>query len=319
MSWLEVIKGTVMGPRISDADIELLLSGTATGSDETADLEIFISRLSEDLEPSRDPGYMATALAATVRASRPATRRSLRRVVALAASLTVLFAFSTVAIAADGAVPGDALYKLDRTLELIGVGDGGVDERIVEFDTLIQRGEDELAFDLLDEFTETANEDDATKAQRHIELAATKSNGVAAAAQEKVAEKHKFIEENKGNVGIDGAEFGRGVADLARSDSNGGPRDESSEGNSGNVTERPPDHAASGGNQENPPGQSGETGPPADPPADPNSAANSGSTNDSDGDSSGNGGNATSSGNSGNGNAGGNGNGPAQNSGKSDS
>ena len=318
MSWLEVIKGTVMGPRISDADIELLLSGSVTGSDETADLEIFISRLSEDLEPSRDPGYMATALAATVRASRPATRRSLRRVVALAASLTVLFAFSTVAMAADGAVPGDALYKLDRTLELIGIGDGGVDERIVEFDTLIQRGEDELAFDLLDEFAETANEDDATKAQRHIELAAT--NSIAADAQEKIAEKKTFIQENKGNgVGIDGADFGRGVADVARSDSNGGPQDDNSQGNNGNVTERPPDHAASGGNQEEPPGQSGETGPPTDPPANPGSAGNSGSTNESDGDNSGNGGNATSTGNTGSGNAGGNGNGPAQGSGKSDS
>ena len=317
MSWLELIKGTVMRPRISDADIELLLSRSATGSDETADLEIFISRLSGDLEPSRDPGHIATALAATVRASRPAPRPSLRRVMALAASLAVLFAFSTVAMAADGAVPGDPLYNLDRTLELVGIGDGGVDERIVEFDTLIQRGEDELAFDLLDEFAETANEDDATKAQRHIELAATKSNSIAAAAQERVAEMNTFIEENQGNgIGADRNGFGQGVSELARSGSNGATPNENAKGNSGNVTQGPPDHAASGGNQEDPPGQSGETGPPANP-----NAGNAGQSNDSgNGDTDrGNGGNTTSSGNSGNGNAGGNGNGPAQNSGKSDS
>lgn len=307
MSWLDVIKGRVRGPRISDADIESLLSGSATGSDDLADLEVFVARFSEDFEPSRDPGHMATALAATVRASRSAPRRSLRRVMAIAASLAVLFAFSTVAMAADGAVPGDALYKLDRTLELIGIGDGGVDERIVEFDTLIQRGEDELAFDLLDEFAETADEDDAFKAQLHIELAAIKSNTIAAAAQERVADQKTFIEENKGNgVGADRNGFGEGVSELARSGSNGTPQNE--KGNNGNVTQRPPDHAASGGNQEEPSGNSGETGPPADPPANPNSAGNAGRSNDSGNENTG----------GGSGDAGGKGNGPGQNSGKSD-
>lgn len=310
MRWLDTILDRVTRSRLTDSDIELLLSGSTTQSHDLADLEVFIHSLRTETDLPRDPGQMATALAATTRVTRRSPRRAMRRVVALAASVAVLFALSGVAMAADDAVPGDFLYGLDRALELIGMGDGGVDERIIEFDTLIQRGEDERAFELLDEFAESASEADSAKAQSHIELAATKSNIIAAAAQEKVAEKKAFIEDNKGNgLGLDGKAFGQGVADQTQSSSNGvGPQE--SPGNSDNANQGPPDHAASG-SEKSPPGQSGDTGPANPPQSNSTPPDNSGSGNNS-GSGSGNGNANSNSGGAGNGNGGG----PSQNAGK---
>ena len=53
----------------------------------------------------------------------------------LASSLAVVLAFSGVAMAADGASPGDLLYGVDRALESVGIGAGGIDERLAEFDS----------------------------------------------------------------------------------------------------------------------------------------------------------------------------------------
>lgn len=259
MRWFDAIRSGRTEAGLTDRDIELLLTGAPSDSDEFADLEVFIESMSGSAELSRDPGQMVTALAATARAARPSLRRGLRRVVALAASVAVLFALSGVAIAADDAVPGDFLYEFDRTLELIGIGDGGVDERIVEFDALIARGEDERAFELLDEFAESAPEAEAAEAQRHIELAATKSNAIAAAAQERVAAKKELIEENRGNgVGLDGSEFGQGVADQTPSNSNGDASDSATPpGKSNSETQGPPEHASSE-SSDDAPGQSAD-------------------------------------------------------------
>ncbi|MGI9648222.1 MAG: hypothetical protein ACR2OI_06855, partial [Acidimicrobiia bacterium] len=49
------------------------------------------------------------------------------------------------AFAADGAVPGDLLYGLDRALESVGINDGGALERIEEARTLVINGHHEQA------------------------------------------------------------------------------------------------------------------------------------------------------------------------------
>ena len=252
MRWIRDLMDKSSKDTIGEFEIELLLWGTPTMSEELADLEEFVASLSGQVDRPADVGYMATALAATARATGRTPRPALRRVMALAASVAVLFALSGVAMAADGAAPGDLLYGVDRAMERIGIGDGGVDERIVEFDTLIERGRHQDAFDMLDEFAESASEIEASRAQRHIELAATKSDVIAAAAQEKVAAKQQLIEDNRGNDGAgNGRDFGRGVSDEAQSNDQRGRAGEQV-GNS--DLQGPPDDAATGSDGI-PPGQ----------------------------------------------------------------
>lgn len=59
----------------------------------------------------------------------------------LLAAAVALAAVGTVGYAADQAVPGDALYGLDTALERIGIGAGGVEERIEEARALVERGD----------------------------------------------------------------------------------------------------------------------------------------------------------------------------------
>jgi len=85
---------------------------------------------------SRDP------LAVGTRRPEP-SRRSFRLGPRLAGALAALLTVSSVsgaAIAADSAVPGDALYGLDRALERVGIGDGGLAERLQEAGVLAERG-----------------------------------------------------------------------------------------------------------------------------------------------------------------------------------
>lgn len=82
-----------------------------------------------------------------------ASRRPRRAVVALVT--TALFGLSNVALAATAnpAVPGDALYGIDRAYEhvesLVGLGGLHAAERVQEADTLIQRGNFGAALELV--------------------------------------------------------------------------------------------------------------------------------------------------------------------------
>ena len=71
-------------------------------------------------------------------------RRSLRlrhRLATGAAAITlVLGSGAGVAVAADGAAPGDVLYGLDRALENVAVGNGGAAERLREAAALVEAG-----------------------------------------------------------------------------------------------------------------------------------------------------------------------------------
>jgi RNA polymerase sigma-70 factor (ECF subfamily) len=54
------------------------------------------------------------------------------RAVALAATMATVMGLSGVALAVDGATPGDWYYGLDTALEAIGIGAGGAEERLLE-------------------------------------------------------------------------------------------------------------------------------------------------------------------------------------------
>ena len=164
-------------PRVStvqlkDRDIEMLLSGESTGSGDLADLERFVAAFATEVEPPRDTAHMATALAARARssASRP-VRSVFRRLVVLSACFAVVLAFSGVAMAADGASPGDFLYDLDRALESVGLGSGGIDERIDEFEVLLDRGSREEAFEFLEAEMKSSSSAEAAIAVEHITAA----------------------------------------------------------------------------------------------------------------------------------------------------
>ena len=84
----------------------------------------------------RAAGPAPAAGASSLRSSRLRPRLA----AAAAALILVLCASAGVAFAADRAVPGDVLYGLDCALEDIGLGDGGLQERLTEASQLVERG-----------------------------------------------------------------------------------------------------------------------------------------------------------------------------------
>ncbi len=141
-------------PPISTDNAERLLSGAPTdgGLD---DLALLIGALRTAESPEVDSALVdrfAIEAAAIARRSqdRPAitaptatVRLRLRhRVATVAAAITlVLGSGAGMAIAADGAAPGDALYGLDKALERVGIGDGGAAERLQEAADLATAGQ----------------------------------------------------------------------------------------------------------------------------------------------------------------------------------
>lgn len=123
-------------------------------------------------DPIRDLRRYASDLASEVSSSdaRRAANRALsgrpagpRRTVVVVVT-TVLFGISNVALAAtaDSAVPGDALYGIDRAYEnvtgLVGIGGIHAAERLAEADTLLQRGDLGAALELVTEVLTAALE-----------------------------------------------------------------------------------------------------------------------------------------------------------------
>ena len=92
------------------------------------------------LVPAAPVGQNARALAGAAAAAHRRPRLSLRLAGAMAAVVVALSAFSGVAYAANGAVPGDTLYGRDRALEDVNIGDGGLEERLTEAGQMVERG-----------------------------------------------------------------------------------------------------------------------------------------------------------------------------------
>jgi hypothetical protein len=149
----------------TDEDIERLLSG-ATPEDEalarlaplTDALKRAGGRVPSEAEVDR-VAVQAARIAGTAAESAPTSRRRVSSTRTARASrfnprlatplVVVLLLCSTtgVAFASDGAAPGDTLYSFDRAVEAIGIGAGGLHERLSEADVLAGRGqlEDGLA------------------------------------------------------------------------------------------------------------------------------------------------------------------------------
>jgi len=247
---------------LSDHDVERLYSGKVPRQSEIDGLARFVDSLRSlrSTTPRADLQELPAQLADVARHTQPISEVVPRRpfgaqllparrfATAAIAVLIPLVGISGIAIAANGSAPGEPLHGVDLFLEKFGIGNGGETERIAEADTLFDSGDPDAAFVLLGEYLEQLDAEGDTEAlekvERHIELATTKSNPNAAAAQEKVARLKAFIEINKGDgVGLDGKEFGQGVSEIARSkpepEESGPPDEAGPKEGKGNA----PDHA----------------------------------------------------------------------------
>jgi hypothetical protein len=151
----DVYRGEMSDRLLTDLEVEKLLSavGSAQGRFATA-----LRSLHETgpTAPSKAQVETFAAAAAEISLMREATGqtsgvtkplpyrwafRVKRKLAGAMAAAIFISGMTGVAVAANGAKPGDLLYGLDQALETIGIGDGGVAERITEAQSLIDEGE----------------------------------------------------------------------------------------------------------------------------------------------------------------------------------
>jgi hypothetical protein len=144
-------------------------------------------------------------------------RTRLRLVGAVTAVIVVLCAFSGLAYAANGAAPGDTLYGLDRALEAVGIGDGGLQERLTEAGRLVERGrtQEGLVF-AADEILRVAGADEDLRSAAMVLRAAADAlvGGQAASTAEDlglIADRLRWMASSEPKS----KEFGQAVLDLA--------------------------------------------------------------------------------------------------------
>jgi hypothetical protein len=122
--------------------------------------------------------------------------------------------FSGVALAADGAKPGDLLYGLDRALEAVGVSNGGASERIAEVEALIDAG---AIADGLDHVSTLLGGNQARdQARAALEAAAAQFNETAENPGPNAAQPIALINYLRAAVASGEGVDGQAVADMAR-------------------------------------------------------------------------------------------------------
>lgn len=241
--------------RLSGEDVEAVLSGQAPNDAELAE----IARVLSTLDPERftdQTGERAAAFARSAaavvsegeHAKLAATARFRRglsltpRLAPAAVAAILLFAMTGVAVASNSSVPGDALYGLDRALEVIGVGDGGDAERIEEASELTEQGDSAEALQLLAETFDLASSEASDALMRASQR--IRENG---AASSEVADMLEWMS----NADTRDREFGQDVADQARGLGNEGQAPDSEDrGQSGEAP----------GQDDETPGQAGGQG-----------------------------------------------------------
>jgi hypothetical protein len=143
-----------MWTELIDRDLDLLIDGKQPHNTDLAPLRSFVNTLSSFGVTELSPGFSedhAAEGAAMARARLSDTTVSLstgrrltlglkRRVTAAATSLMMIVGMTGVAWAADSAVPGDWNYGIDRALESLGIGAGGVEERLQELAVVREDG-----------------------------------------------------------------------------------------------------------------------------------------------------------------------------------
>lgn len=206
-----------MALSLLDRHIERLLAGQTPDDPGLASLTGFFDEMRSfrDAKPSGEAVVARAAAIARehsmVRSSRAGapkrhTRRSpSRRPLTVALAGALIFGMASVAVAADGAAPGDLLYPIDRVLEQLGISDGGLDERLTEVGRLISREQaDEAMVHLaqsLDEADTATIEQLASRIDHHLDLAVSAGGPLTAGGNEMVDEIRASIAAIGGDVG----------------------------------------------------------------------------------------------------------------------
>ncbi len=172
------------------------------------------ARLASSARPTPTTTRKAPRNASRIRFTRPGARLA----GALGALVILLTASGGVAYAADQAIPGDPLYGLDTALEDLGLGSGGLHERLFESSALVQRGQVGLGLVTAAEAIArySPGDDDARQAADILRAAAQAASGgqgtSSAEVRAGVADKLLLMADGE----LSGCELGQAVAALAR-------------------------------------------------------------------------------------------------------
>jgi len=206
--------------RLSDEDVEAVLSGQAPDDPELAEIARALSALDPERfadttgEKAAAFARRAAAVARTGELTKLAATARFRRGLSLtprlapaAVAAILLFAMTGVAVASDSSVPGDALYGIDRALERIGIGDGGTSERLEEASILTENGDSAEALELLADSLGTESSEAANALLRASERIRENQG-----ADSEVADMLEWM----ANAPLRGNEFGQELADIAK-------------------------------------------------------------------------------------------------------
>jgi hypothetical protein len=146
-------------------------------------------------------------------AARPATAWRRRLSVVGVAAILASAGLAGTAVAADGAAPGDPLYRIDRAFEAVGIGNGGTSERLAESSKLASEGKINEA--LLHTADALKSAGDAQSSDALISAAdriTAQGNGKSAEVKRQVSQMLSWMT----SVGVEGRDFGRTVNAYAR-------------------------------------------------------------------------------------------------------
>jgi len=137
-------------------------------------------------------------------------------IVTFGAVVALLAGFSGAAYAANGAAPGDALYGFDCALENVGIGDGGLQERLTEATHLAECGlVDECLSHAALAIRNQAGLDEDGQVNAALIAAAnavqTANQGESAEIRNRVAEMVQWM----ATAQVQGEDYGQGVTERA--------------------------------------------------------------------------------------------------------
>lgn len=211
--------------RREDQIFEALVSGEAVEDDEFVDLSKVLATYSAEgvVAQADDKATDFAVIAARMARSgasesgrkvRLRDRRPILRLAPAAMALVLAMGMTGVAAASNAAGPGDVLYGIDRSLERVGINDGGLSERIEEANQLAASGSPSEALDHLADSLEPMSAGAAhalADAAAKVRAAGPEDNP-SQGVREDVAGMLEWIAGSE----LSGREFGLGVAERAR-------------------------------------------------------------------------------------------------------
>ncbi len=145
-------------------------------------------------------------------------KRKTKVIAVLTSAVLLVMCATGVAFGANGAVPGDTLYGFDRAVESLGIGNGGLQERLAEATTLAENGDSEQALVHAAEALVRCGQVEAGASQADAALIAaanavqTGNQGESEKTCARVAEMLRWMTTTQAS----GADLGQGVATRSR-------------------------------------------------------------------------------------------------------